>query len=162
MNTIIIAFALFSLTLCGSSEADDFDRNVRVANAQLAAPNGESNITARLTLVDTGRSLSVFGFGNGFDPNKHYHTLIYDTGATPSGPTACRPSANPPVPLSTDQMQIGAWQKIGGTSRSLFGVRSGLAYVPLANIGVISVRRHDQTGATVQLVLQSCGAVILR
>jgi hypothetical protein len=148
----LIAIALLSLSLTVHGQAG------HVATASLSPPLGGPGITARLMLIDTGRQLQVFGSGQGFAAGKHYHTLIYDSGAQASGPQACIPSANPPVPLTTDQMQIGAWQPIGANRRTLLGVRKGSAYVPLANIGAISVRRHDQTGATVQLVLQACGA----
>lgn len=131
-----------------------------LATARLVPPLGGPGITANLTFIDNGRSLRVFGSGRGFAVGKHYHTLIYE--ALPSGPQACIPSPNPPFPFSTDQMQIGAWQPIGRSTRVLAGLRSGDAYLPLSVIGVVSVRRHDQIGATVQLVRESCGDVVPR
>jgi hypothetical protein len=152
MNAML--FLLF-LLLSGTSVAQP----PQTATAELS-PQGGSGITATLTFRDHRKTLSVFGTGTGFDPQKHYHTLIYDANAVSSGPRACLPSGT--LPFSTDSMQVAAWQPIGSRTRVLAGLRRGAAYVPLSAIGVVSVRRHDQTGATVQLVLQSCGDVVPR
>ena len=164
-STIFMLLALLSGVGQSQEEDFDFDRKggaPQIATARLSPPLGGPGITARLTLVDTGRQLQVFGSGRGFDPNQHYDTLIYDADAQPSGARACIPSGTAAVPLSTFQMQIGSWQPIGTNARNLLGVRKGPAYVPLANIGVISVRQRNQVGATVTLVLQSCGDVVPR
>lgn len=163
MKHLIAIASLFLLLGSAYGQIEEKGHSdVRVATANLSPPLGGAGITARLTLVDTGRQLQVFGSGRGFDPGAHYDTLIYDANALPSGPGACVPSANPPVPLSTFQMQVASWQPIGTNSRTLLGVKKGPAYVPLANIGVISVRLRNQVGATVTLVLQSCGDVVPR
>ena len=152
---------LLLITLLGFANTSLADPP-QTATASLSPTQGANNITAQLAFRDHKGTLTVYGSGTGFNPVKHYHTLIYDSGAVSSGPQACLPSAAPPVPLSTDQMQIGSWQPIGSTTRTLVGTRRGAAYVPLVNIGVVSVRRHDQTGATVQLVRESCGDVVPR
>jgi hypothetical protein len=132
----------------------------RNAHANLVPPDGSVGITATLIFVDDGQSLEVTGTSTGMDPNKHYHTLIYDRNSQWTGPTACIPSAVPPAGgLSFDQMQIGSWQPLGATARSLNARRTGPAYVPLFAIGTASVRRHDQTGPQAVLPLLSCGQV---
>lgn len=163
MNATPLLFQLFLLILLilllsGTSLAAPPE----VATASLSPPLGGPGITADLTFRDHKNVLTVFGAGRGFNPAKHYHTLIYDADAQASGPRACIPSGTAAVPFSTDQMQVAAWQPIGSTTRVLTGIRRGAAYVPIENIGVVSVRRHDQTGATVQLVLESCGDVVPR
>jgi hypothetical protein len=149
-----LLFLLF-LLLSGAAVAQP-----PVATADLSPPLGGPGITAELTFIDNGKTLRVFGRGTGFRPEKHYHSLQYDQNAVSTGPRACIPSGT--VPFTTDQMQVAAWQPIGSTTRTLSGLRTGAAYVPLENIGVVSVRRHDQTGATVQLILESCGDVVPR
>ncbi len=127
------------------------------SNATLAEIN-DSNITAKLKLVEKGSTLTVTGTANGMDPTKHYHSLIYDSGSSPTGPNACIPSVLPPVGgLSFDQMQLGSWQPIGQTTRTLNATRKGLAFVKLRDIRTLSIRRHDQTGPAASLALVSCG-----
>jgi hypothetical protein len=156
----LLAIAVAGVFLIPAAHGQQGD--APVASAHLSPPNGDPGITADLMFVDNGKSLQVFGQGRGFNPLKHYHTLIYDANAQPSGPRACVPSGTAAVPLSTDQMQVAAWQPIGSTTRTLQGLRKGPAYVPLSSIGAVSVRRHDQTGPNVLLVLQSCGDVVSR
>ena len=68
--------------------------------------------------------LKVTGTATGMDPMKHYHSLIYDSGSSPTGPNACIPSTLPPAGgLSFDQMQLGSWQPIGATTRTLSATR---------------------------------------
>ena len=115
----------------------------------------DSNITAKLKLVEKGSTLTVTGTANGMDPMKHYHSLIYDSrvvadaGRTHAFRACCRPSAGS---AGFDQMQLGSWQPIGAdhahVDRDPQGPRVREA---AATSGRCSIRRHDQTGPAASL-----------
>src|SRR5262249_31585427 len=118
------------------------------------------------------------------DPNKAYVSLFYDGGSPGSGPCACIPSNPPPAGLQStctaskapsinfSQMMIGYWLPLtGNTTRSLHVLKSGatnaptpLAFVPLEDIGAVSVREDTQVGQTLpaandsnRFQLRACG-----
>ncbi len=155
--TAAVGFSLLSLPVEYATASPNHNL---MATANLAPPDGSQGITASLTFLDNGSRLRVTGTATGMDPNKHYHSLIYDTGSQPSGPIACIPSVLPPVGgLSFDQMQLGSWQPIGSSTRTINATRRAVAFVSLFQIGTASIRRHDQTGPAASLALVSCGAV---
>ena len=55
----------------------------------------KSGIEARIRIVDHGDAasgLEVTGTATGLDPGQAYFSLFYDSGAKPSGPSACAPN----------------------------------------------------------------------
>ena len=114
-RTLVLAVCSVSLVFYAVSLVSAAGPPTYTSYATLAPISG-SGISAEFTLVEKGTVLKVTGTATGMDPMKHYHSLIYDSGSSPSGPNACIPSVLPPVGgLSFDQMQLGSWQPIGQT-----------------------------------------------
>jgi hypothetical protein len=145
-------------------------------------PENKSGIKALIHVQTTGRTNTITGFATGMDPNKAYVSLFYDTGSVPGGPCACiptTPSPKPDVckttdaqPLTFSQMVIGYWLPlIGSSTRTLTVLKAGppdaavpLAFVPLENIGTVSIREDTQLGAPLpekpdptRFQLRACG-----
>lgn len=111
-----------------------------------------SGIRAAIGFLDTGTELVVDGSARGLDPGQAYISLVYDNGSVPSGPDACAPSDE--NDLSFPQMVVGAWQVDSDGNGTLTSVKRGPTYVPLEQIGAMSVR----IAAT--RLLQACGKVV--
>lgn len=129
-------------------------------------PINRSGIQALIHVERLGQTGTITGFGTGFDPFKAYVSLFYDAGSPGSGPCACIPSNPPPAalaqvcpatnapPVNFSQMLIGYWLPlIGSSKRTLLVLKAGdptapapLAFVPLENIGSISVREDTRLG----------------
>lgn len=129
-------------------------------------PINRSGIQALIHVEKIGATETITGFGTGFDPYKAYVSLFYDAGSPGSGPCACIPSNPPPAalqstcpttsapPVNFSQMVIGYWLPlIGSSKRELKVLKAGgadapvpLAFVPLENIGSVSVREDTQLG----------------
>jgi len=147
-------------------------------------PINRSGIQALIHVEKVGQTQTITGFGTGFDPYKAYVSLFYDAGSPGSGPCACVPSNPPPAALQTtcktttapavnfSQMVIGYWLPlIGSSKRELKVLKAGaedapapLAFVPLENIGAISVREDAKLGQPlpaapdpVRFQLRACG-----
>lgn len=147
-------------------------------------PINRSGIQALIHVEKVGQTQTITGFGTGFDPYKAYVSLFYDAGSPGSGPCACVPSNPPAAALQTtcktttapavnfSQMVIGYWLPlIGSSKRELKVLKSGaedapapLAFVPLENIGAISVREDTKLGQPlpaapdpVRFQLRACG-----
>lgn len=148
----------------------------------IASLTGTAGISALVSLKDDGCTLWTYSRGpgggaTGMDVQKKYLSLVYDDLSSATGANACVPSVNwladnPPDPSFNpfDLLQVGAWQRIGQSTRMLCGARTGLAYDALAAsvpdsvyaldaLGTVSIRRPDQTGPTVALPLVACGAI---
>jgi hypothetical protein len=129
-------------------------------------PINNSGIRALLSVKRTGQSETIEGFAANLDPNKTYISFLYDAGAPGGGPCACIPSNPPPASMQTtcattqapqinfNQMVVGYWQPLTGSStRTLQIVKSNStngastsSFVPLENIGAISIREDTQNG----------------
>ncbi len=129
-------------------------------------PINRSGIQALIHVERIGQTETITGFGTGFDPFKAYVSLFYDAGSPGSGPCACIPSNPPPAalqatcpttsapPVNFSQMVIGYWLPlIGSSKRTMQVLKAGavnspapLAFVPLENIGSVSVREDTQLG----------------
>ncbi|MDQ6868581.1 MAG: hypothetical protein M3178_09310 [Pseudomonadota bacterium] len=140
--------------------------NADSATAELVDPNHDPNhvpsgITADVTFHDNGSRLRVTGIAQGMDPMKKYISLIYDPGSKATGANACLPSN--PSPLNFDKMQLGDWQPIGSSTRTLDAERLGVAYITLSQFGTVSIRGFVQPvtgGPNAALPLQACGKVV--
>lgn len=118
----------------------------------------DSNIRARVAFLDTGSpagGLIVSAIATGLDPTQTYFSLVYDSGSPPSGPGACLPTG---PALTADQMEVGFWKVARNGVGTLFVVKRGDDYVPLDEIGAMSIRivlGPPPAG----FVLQACGRV---
>jgi hypothetical protein len=111
----------------------------------------ESGIEAEIGFLDTGTELFVTGRASGLDPGQAYISLVYDNGSVPSGPLACAPSDE--NDMSFEQMLLGPWQVESNGNGKLSSVKAGPSYVPLKEIGSVSVRLVQG------FQLQACGKV---
>ena len=101
----------------------------------------KSGIRGRIQFIDNGDAesgLEVRGTDTGLDPTVFYISLVYDSGAKPSGPSACAPST--PGALSGAQMFVGAWQVDAEGNGTLNALKTGPTYVALRKIGAMSIR----------------------
>jgi hypothetical protein len=118
----------------------------------------DSGIRARVVFLDTGSAaggLIVSAVATGLDPTQTYFSLVYDTGSAPSGPGACLPSG---PALTADQMEVGFWKVARNGVGTLFVIKRGDDYVPLDEIGAMSIRivlGPPPAG----FVLQACGRI---
>ena len=118
----------------------------------------DSGIRAHVAFLDTGSAaggLVVSAVATGLDPTQTYFSLVYDTGSLPSGPGACLPTG---PALTADQMEVGFWKVARNGIGTLFVVKRGDDYVPLDEIGAMSIRivlGPPPAG----FVLQACGRV---
>lgn len=122
-----------------------------------------SGVRGTITFVDNGSTLTIEGEAWGLDPNSTTNfSLLYDIGSKPSGPEAiaCEPSD---ASLTLLQMGIGAgfvpemfWTVDSGGHGTLgpFVRGPGDAYVPLSDIGTVSIRDSDLGDAAV-----ACGKI---
>jgi hypothetical protein len=121
-------------------------------------PIGGSGIRARAAFLDTGHpatGLIVSAVATGLDPSQTYFSLVYDTGSAITGPLACLPTG---PSLTADQMNVGFWKVSPRGEGTLFAVKQGDSYVPLDEIGAISIR--IVLGPPPEgFVLQACGGV---
>ena len=114
------------------------------------------------------------------DPTGVYVSLFYDTSsrathAVVNGTSlqnACLPTEGFQPPQSFSQMVIGVWLPVGSSTRTLSAVKNGafdapvpLAYLPINQIGTISVRQDTRAGQPVpnqpdpnRFRLRACGA----
>ena len=128
-----------------------------VGSARLNEIDG-SGIRARVAFLDTGSpsgGLIVSAIATGLDPTQTYFSLVYDTGSAPNGPGACLPTG---PALTADQMEVGFWKVARTGVGTLFVVKRGDDYVPLDEIGAMSIRivlGPPPAG----FVLQACGRV---
>jgi len=100
-----------------------------------------SGIQGHIFVVDNGSNLVVVGAATGMDPTKSYFSLFYDKGSVPGGPNACVPSAN--SDLTGPQMFIANWSvDPEGTGTLVRPSKTGAAYVPLSDIGTVSIRQN--------------------
>jgi len=100
-----------------------------------------SGIQGHIFVVDNGSNLVVVGAATGMDPTKSYFSLFYDKGSLPGGPNACVPSAN--SDLTGPQMFIANWSvDPEGTGTLVRPSKTGAAYVPLSDIGTVSIRQN--------------------
>jgi hypothetical protein len=147
-------------------------------------PINRSGIQALISVEKIGQTETITGFATGMDPYKAYVSLFYDAGSPGSGPCACIPSNPPPPslastckttnapPVNFSQMVIGYWLPlIGSSKRTLSVLKAGapdapapLAFVPLENIGSVSIREDTQLGKPlpsapdpVRFQLRACG-----
>lgn len=111
----------------------------------------ESGVEAEIGFLDTGSELFVSGRATGLDPGQAYISLVYDNGSVPSGPLAC--AASDENDMSFDQMLLGPWQVDSDGEGTLSSVKAGPSYVPLQEIGSVSVRLVQG------FLLQACGKV---
>jgi hypothetical protein len=129
-------------------------------------PLNRSGIRALISVKRTEQSETITGFATNMDPSKAYISLFYDAGSPGAGPCACIPSNPPPAMLQStcktteapavnfSQMVVGYWLPLTGSStRTLQVLKNGApdapapqAFVPLENIGAISVREDTQVG----------------
>ncbi len=129
-------------------------------------PINRSGIQALIHVEKIGQTETITGFATGLDPYKAYVSLFYDAGSPGTGPCACIPSNPPPAalqstcpttsapPVNFSQMVIGYWLPlIGSSKRELKVLKAGatnapapLAFVPLENIGSVSIREDTQLG----------------
>ncbi len=154
LQTPLFAFAGAAQT--GTVPEGDADMN----------PINRSGIRGLINVKRIGQTNTVTGFATGMDPYKAYVSLFYDAGSPGTGPCACIPSNPPPAalastckatnspPVNFSQMVIGYWLPlIGSTTRTLQVLKAGnvnapvpLAFVPLENIGSVSIREDTQLG----------------
>ena len=93
--------------------------------------------------------------GTGLDPEATYVSLVYDSGAVPSGPLACEPGN---FQLDGTQMFVGFWKVEADGTGTLFGVKTGDSYAALDSVGAMSIR-VVQGPPPAGFVLQACGRV---
>jgi hypothetical protein len=126
-------------------------------SAQLAEIDS-SGIQARVVFLDSGsrqNGLVVSGVATGLDPNQFYISLLYDTGSTAEGPAACLPTG---PGITPGQMIVGLWRVAANGTGTLFAIKNGDSYVPLRNVGTMSIR--VVLGPAPQgAVLEACGRV---
>ena len=111
----------------------------------------KTGIRARIEFIDHGDMLEVRGTATGLDPKMVYFSLVYDSGAKPSGKSACIPSM--PGALTRAQMSVDTWTVDDDGNGTLHAFKGGPAYVALDAIGAMSIR-NAANGA-----LQACGKV---
>ena len=114
----------------------------------------KSGIRGRIEFFDHGDAdggLEVRGTATGLDPNQFYISLVYDSGARPSGPSACVPST--PGAISGAQMFVSNWQVDDHGNGTLYALKTGPSYVALDAIGAMSIRN------AANFTLQACGKV---
>ena len=100
-----------------------------------------SGIEGHIFVVDNGSNLVVVGAATGMDPTKSYFSLFYDNRSVPGGPDACEPSAS--STLTFPQMFIANWTvDSDGTGTLVRPSKTGAAYVPLSDIGTVSIRQN--------------------
>lgn len=147
-----IAAGLLMALMWSASVAADLG----IGSARLH-PIDQSGIRARVAFLDTGSpvgGLIVSAIATGLDPAQTYFSLVYDTGSAPSGPGACAPSGL----LTPAQMSVGFWNVASDGTGTLFAAKQGDGYVPLDEIGAMSIRivlGPPPAG----FVLQACGRV---
>ncbi len=121
-----------------------------VGSAHAHAIDG-SGIQGRIAFLDSGDAASglvVSGRATGLDPAQGYVSLVYDRGAVPGGPNACLPTGG----LTGAQMFVGFWKVDEDGIGSLFVTKNGDAYVPIDDVGAVSIRLAT-------MALQACGRV---
>jgi hypothetical protein len=169
----------------GSRPAAEVTVSIPVAADEGVAqlhPLNRSQIRALVHVKTIGRTNTITGLATGMDPYKAYVSLFYDAGSVADGPCACLPTTPSPKPdtckttsappQTFSQMVIGYWLPLLGSSvRTLSGLKFGppeaavpLAFVPLENIGTVSVREDTQLGTPLpdkpdpnRFQLRACG-----
>lgn len=142
---------------------------VRTAQATVH-PTNQSGVKARIDFVDDGTALLVTGTAEGLDPTQTYLTLIYDNGARPGGPNACRPTIFDPgdPEFLLNRMIVGFWDVDGDGNGILTAVNTnfGADYVPIGLFRAASVRRvlgpPPVPGAPPPTALEACGRVAIQ
>ncbi len=150
--------------LADSSRADGFSELSAMANVH---PMNDSGVQARIDFVDDGATLFVTGVADGLDPTQTYLTLIYDNGALPGGPNACRPTIFDPgdPEFLLNRMVVGSWSVDGNGNGTLSAINTnfGADYVPIGLFRAASVRRvlgpPPAPGAPPPTELVACGHV---
>jgi len=131
---VIVGIAMASLAIARSITGD------ATGHARQHQING-SGIEGHIFIVDDGSKLVVVGAATGMDPTKTYFSLFYDQRSVPGGPTACVPSDN--GTLTGPQMFVANWTVDSeGTGTLVRPSKTGAAYVPLSDIGTVSIRQN--------------------
>ncbi len=123
------------------------------ASAVLHQVDG-SAIMAEGLYLDSGAPsdiLVVSGEAVGLDPAGVYISLLYDARSKPAGPLACEPS--PDSTLTEEQMFVGVWTVNPDGTGTLFAVKTDASYVPLRDVGTMSVREGPEFGVV------ACGEI---
>ncbi len=147
-----------------SNRNDGFSELRAMANLH---PMNQSGVKARIDFVDDGTTLFVTGTADGLDPTQIYLTLIYDNGALPGGPNACRPTIFDPgdPEFLLDRMVVGPWSvdANGNGTLSAINTNFGADHVPIGLFRAASVRRvlgpPPVPGAPPPTELVACGHV---
>lgn len=144
--------------------------NHGVATANLR-PMNDSGISGTITIEDDGTSLTVNGVAQGLDPNNSpfnladetgYASLFYDNASQPNGPTACEPSRV--NDLTFPQMLAGFWEDYADGTGTLVDFNEDPAvpnrdYVPVKEIGTVSIRDLTVNGGETPEAVVACGKV---
>jgi hypothetical protein len=156
MRRFVLALALTSFLITGGLFSASALDDPSTGSARLHQVD-RSGITARIVFLDTGdptTGLIVSGTAKGLDPEDTYITLVYDDGSVPGGPLACEP---PPDNDQTEaQMFVGTWVVAPDGTGTLNATKTGASYVPLDDIGTVSVREVVEVGLP---ELEACGKV---
>lgn len=148
--------------------------------------DGTSNISALLQITDDGTTITVTGTATGMIPGRVYASVFYDNGSQPTHVTtaagvnlrnACLPTEGFQPPQSFSQMVIGVWTqdtqdptkwRLSASKSGAFDAPVPLAYLPLNQVGTISVREDTRPGMPVpnqpdpnRFRLRACGKVII-
>ncbi len=185
--TALNPFPALNATMAGGAPTNQSSSNQQ-GFADLN-PINRSGIQALVHVEKIGQTETITGFATGLDPYKAYVSLFYDAGSPGSGPCACIPSNPPPAalqstcpttnapPVNFSQMVIGYWLPlIGSSKRTMQVLKAGatnapvpLAFVPLENIGSVSIREDTQLGQPLpaapdpaRFQLRACGKFRIR
>ena len=131
------------------------------AKANLHSYN-QTGVTAKITFVDDGGTLTITGTATGLIPGVLYGSLIYDIRSVPGGPVACEPAifdaTDPGYLIPT--MFVGLWVNNGDGTGTLAATNTngGADYVPLSMFRTISVRNFF-IAPVANADLAACGEV---
>jgi len=167
LPTITLAFIVLTATAAFANPSVRTIQRHTIATAQQGAANIEpvAKADADVAITDDGiNTLTVMGSGTGFVPGLSHVSFFYGIPSKARGPAACLPPT--PNLFTPQQMLVGYWMPLSGINRTLVARKTGIYYVPLTQIGTMSIR-YDSTpqidptiGQTpLRFYLQSCSAV---
>jgi hypothetical protein len=123
-------------------------RTTHTARAILHPENG-SEIQAWFTISDDGRRLAVTGTATGLRPGSLYTSFLYGGNTVARGPNACTAESGG---LS---LGLGRWNVDVAGNGTLTTTLTGDKYVPISEIGTVSVR-----DVSLAFELVACGEAV--
>jgi hypothetical protein len=122
-------------------------------------PIDRSGIKARMDFLDThddDTGLIISGTATGLDPGKIYISLLHDNDSVPGGPRACEISRDT---FDEEQMFIGRWEVNADGTGTMFSIQFHGGYIPLSDIGTVSIREFTIPGRPDLAPVVACGQI---